>query len=122
MSLFICDNCGCVENTAFGNWWIRDSNHKLDVNPETNKPFPNGMALCSECAPDKYADGQYRYMDRNNKPRLKGWHNQFPRRLWDGSSSDLENCPKSYSDYIQKFKVTWEIENDTVRSTKSLLD
>lgn len=120
MSLFICDNCGCVENTAFGNWWIRDSNHELDVNPETNKPFPDGMALCSACAPDKYADGKYRHIGRDNKPRVKGWHNQFARRLWDGVT-EVEN-PMEYLEYTKKFKVTWEIENVTVRSTKSLLD
>ncbi len=122
MAMYICENCGCLENTAFGNWWIRGSNHKLDVNPETGKPFPNGMALCSACAPDKYADGKYRHIGRDNKPRVKGWHNQFARRLWDGSIRDIKNCPMSYSEYTKKFKVTWEISDATVRSLKTILD
>lgn len=38
MPLFICSNCGCVDNTALNNFWIRQA-HK--------KP-----ALCAECDPD----------------------------------------------------------------------
>lgn len=120
MSLYLCESCGCVENTALGNWWVRDCNTKLAVNPATNKHFPNGMALCSACAPDRYADGRYRRIYRNNTPRRQGWHNQFARRLWDGVT-EVEN-PMDYLEYTQKFKVTWEIENGTVRSPKSLLD
>lgn len=36
MSLFVCDGCGCVENTALGKYWTR----KIDG---------DGRALCSEC-------------------------------------------------------------------------
>lgn len=38
MSLFSCRECGCVENTAFCNYWGR----KMDGKP----------LLCSECDPD----------------------------------------------------------------------
>jgi hypothetical protein len=33
--VFICENCGCIENTAVSNYWSRG----------------NGPALCSECDP-----------------------------------------------------------------------
>ena len=35
MSLFVCDECRCVENTATSKFWLRDG----------------GPALCSECDP-----------------------------------------------------------------------
>ena len=43
MSIFRCDKCGCIENTATSMYWIRP------VDKETNK-F-TGPALCSECDP-----------------------------------------------------------------------
>ena len=36
MGVFVCDSCGCLENTALSNYWIR------------NKGTP---ALCSACDP-----------------------------------------------------------------------
>ena len=36
MPVFICENCGCIENTAVSNYWSRGS----------------GPALCSECDPE----------------------------------------------------------------------
>ena len=36
MSLFACQNCICVENTATSNYWMRG----------------NAQALCSECDPE----------------------------------------------------------------------
>lgn len=34
MSAFICEKCGCVENTALSRYWYREKNEE---------------ALCSEC-------------------------------------------------------------------------
>jgi hypothetical protein len=36
MSLYKCETCGCVENTACAHYWMRDG----------------GPALCSECDPE----------------------------------------------------------------------
>lgn len=36
MSLFVCEDCGCIENTALSNFWRRGK----------------GKALCSECDPE----------------------------------------------------------------------
>lgn len=44
MPLFVCDKCGCVDNTALGRYWSKD----MDIWGEDNR----GLALCTECAPD----------------------------------------------------------------------
>ena len=65
MSLFICQNCGCIENTACGHWWARET-----------CIFGGGlerMALCSACMPDHYASGESCFKGG------KGWHGHFPR-------------------------------------------
>jgi hypothetical protein len=56
MSLFVCDDCGCVENTALagpGGYWGRT---RLD-----------GKARCSAC-----------------NPKVGKWHGHFPCEKWDG--------------------------------------
>jgi hypothetical protein len=55
MSLFVCDNCGCVDNTALGFYWGRNIK-EMDG---------DGRALCSECKEGK-------------------WHGQFEKEPWDG--------------------------------------
>lgn len=54
MSLFVCEECRCVENTALSGFWLR--------NTEGRK----GKALCSECDPE-----------------IGKWHGRFPKRLYD---------------------------------------
>lgn len=69
MSLFQCQNCGCMENTAlafqgfksFPEWFRWDG-------IEDRK----GLRLCSACGPSRYDDG---------KPTEYGkWHEAFKRR------------------------------------------
>ena len=48
MPAFVCEKCGCIENTAISMYWVRDK---------------GSPALCSAC-----------------DPKLKKWHNCFPRR------------------------------------------
>lgn len=43
MPLFKCSKCGCIENTAVGDYWIR-------VNRDGKEP------LCSECSFGKWHD------------------------------------------------------------------
>lgn len=64
MPLFVCDKCKAIENTATGHYWGKDQDY-----------FGNsllGMALCSECTPDKFAAGE---------PNEDGgkWHGHFPK-------------------------------------------
>jgi hypothetical protein len=75
MSLFVCDKCGCVDNTALGRYWSKDD-------PLLWGEDNLGLALCTECAPTKYANGE------PVNPRLMAdfgkWHNEFPKQKWDG--------------------------------------
>lgn len=54
MSLFVCDECGSVDNTALTNFWLRKQENV------------EGRALCSACGP------------------RGRWHGCFPREQWDG--------------------------------------
>jgi hypothetical protein len=64
--LFVCQKCGCVENTACGHYWGRERNcFGEDL---------IGLALCSECTPDHYIDG-------SPNPRGGKWHGRFTKEL-----------------------------------------
>lgn len=66
MGLFICENCGAIENTALGFYWARRV-LKFKDHPELD-----GKALCSECVPKYYDDG--------SETGFTGqWHGQFPK-------------------------------------------
>lgn len=66
MSLFVCDKCHCVENTALGRYHSRNiSNMWADDN--------FGQALCSECAPLTYKSGEKTHFDGT-------WHGKFSKR------------------------------------------
>jgi len=54
MSLFICDNCKAIENTALCNYW------------KCNYPGESGKALCSEC-----------------DPKIRKWHGRFPKEIYN---------------------------------------
>ena len=72
MSLYQCQSCGCVENTALGLYWSRSE----PIWPEAIQ----GKALCSECAPATFNHGS---------PSGYGvWHQRFPKRSADGMLMD----------------------------------
>lgn len=71
MPLFVCDECGCVDNTALGHFWGRDLWEFLGENK-------SGKALCSECAPTHFDDGSTSDWGK--------WHNHFPKKKWDGKA------------------------------------
>ena len=48
MPVFECEKCGCVENTALCNYWVRKSGYDFDTGGKA-EVLP---ALCSECDPD----------------------------------------------------------------------
>lgn len=70
MSLFVCDLCGCVDNTALGHFWGRNSDMFADKSLK-------GKALCSECSPAEFKDGS-KHEDGGK------WHGRFPKVQWDG--------------------------------------
>lgn len=68
MSLFQCQNCGCVENTA--------TSHQgfvlVDCYDWTGIEDRKGKQLCSACGPGRFTDGQtFKYMGK--------WHDKFRR-------------------------------------------
>lgn len=55
MSLFRCEICGCIDNTALGHYWCRGIKEYKGTIQE--------KALCSECDPEQ---GK--------------WHGKFPKK------------------------------------------
>ena len=54
MSLFQCENCGCVENTALALQGTKGVEELFDW---TRIEERRGMMLCRACAPTHYAQG-----------------------------------------------------------------
>lgn len=71
MSLFQCENCGCVENTALSS---QGFSHKFlfDCFDWSGIEHLKGMKLCTACGPIKHSDG--------TPTDYAGWHGQFKQR------------------------------------------
>lgn len=65
MSSYQCEQCGCLENTAYGNYHIRNDEKRC---PESDL----NRALCTACMSPTYRDG-------TPNPRGGKWHNRFAR-------------------------------------------
>lgn len=63
MSVFRCEQCGCMENTAVSNFISR----KYPYSPD-GEALPSLPALCSECDPE-----------------IGKWHGRFPKRSAKGT-------------------------------------
>ena len=63
MSIFRCDNCGALENTATSRFWFRIWTAEMLGD---GKPPLDGKVLCSEC-----------------DPAIGKWHGIFPREFYD---------------------------------------
>ena len=70
MSLYQCEKCGCIENTAIGFFHCRNT----DWFSEYQKGTKKGMKLCSVCGPIKTSDG--------NVTKYGKWHGRFRRRFF----------------------------------------
>src|SRR5215471_219346 len=84
MSLFVCEACGAVENTALGHYWGR---HLYPPTPLDEQVITH-MALCSECA-------------------FGTWHGKFPKVQWDGKREVINPPPNPRSEAIKTEKVRW---------------
>ena len=94
MALFRCENCGCIENTAFSNYFAR--NMKKMWTPEYH-----GKQLCSECGPPTYLSGE--------KTQYGTWHGKFEKKsaigmfidqsghLWSQAQIDAGYLPRNYT-------------------------
>ena len=110
MSLFQCENCGCVENTALSNQgYTFTSIYDWSYNPELK-----GKQLCSACGPEYYVDGKL----VNN-----GWHNKFPRKFlpintfFTNAEGNLEHKETGSTDYNNY--VVCGVDINTLKNLKS---
>lgn len=69
MAIFVCDECGTMENTALGHYWGRGLE-------DFQIPEKKGKALCSACAPHLWKDG--------SSTKWGAWHGKFNQVKWDG--------------------------------------
>ena len=76
MPLFVCDNCGAIENTAFGFYWARK---RVNFNDDEL----NGKALCSECVPEKFSDGP-------STGFTGKWHGKWEKYYYDPKLDNRE--------------------------------
>lgn len=67
MSLFICDECKCLENTSLGHYWGMNF---IKFKDESK----NSKALCSSCMPTEFSDGS-----KSSKGGM--WHGEFEKRM-----------------------------------------
>ncbi len=94
MSLFQCEHCGSVENTACSGQGIKMMADYFDFAGIEDR---KGKLLCSVCAPTKYADG--------GKTKFGVWHNRFPRKILPmgmfktNSVGNLEHIETGETDY-----------------------
>lgn len=109
MSLFQCENCGCVENTALSSQGFNGFFEKLY--DWSYAPERKGKRLCSECGPVKYKDGKYTEYGK--------WHNVFPRQYLPlgkfktnrhGNLEHIETGETDYQPYILKQDGDWKNE------------
>lgn len=106
MSLFQCENCGCVENTALssqGFVGIFEKYYDWSYAPERK-----GMKLCSACGPEKYSDGE--------DTEYGKWHKVFTRQYLPlgmfetnevGNLAHKETKSDDYQPYIIKQEGSW---------------
>ena len=94
MSLFQCENCGCVENTALASQGFKDIADCFDWKGVEER---KGMLLCSACGPLLELDGL---------PTGYGvWHKMFDRvylpkgMFKTASNGNLEHIETGEQDY-----------------------
>ena len=76
MSLYQCEKCGCVENTACGHYWSAIFGREMfsDYQNGTNEK----MLLCSACGPLKFKNGESTDFGK--------WHGIFRQRFFELNS------------------------------------
>lgn len=100
MSTYICEKCGCIDNTACGgNYWLASMNKsriKRGEEPEIyyKEDEGNTKYLCVECSPKEFIDGSIR-------EKAGKWHNMFPKRHW--TEYGKEKIMESYNLNVGNF-------------------
>ena len=77
MSTYICEKCGCIDNTACGgNYWRVKGKMNL-----FKDEYSNTHVLCVECTPKEFKDG-------SKNTEAGKWHNKFPKKHWSELGKD----------------------------------
>lgn len=120
MSLFICQKCGCIENTSCGFYW----GSKTIPHPFEDASL-DGLALCSECAPDRFKEGSPNSMELARRcieaftdpgdlvldPFAGSGTTLFTARSLGRKSLGLDNSPKYCANIQKKLEADLEFEN-----------
>lgn len=91
MSTFICEECGCIDNTSTNNsFWSR----------QNEKMYDDTRALCQECSPRTYKDGtpvMAKWCGERGT-----WHDKFPKVHWSDIGRDiiLLKCSENTGSYV----------------------
>jgi len=89
---FICEKCGCIDNSACGgNYWSVATKQ----NAYKDK-YANEQLLCVECTPTEFVDGT-----KNNQAGK--WHNKFPKLHWSRVNTKediLYFCGKNTGSFV----------------------
>ena len=78
MSTFICEKCGCIDNTSLGGTY----NNVLGQLGLYLDPYANKTILCIECTPKFYYDGSINHDSGK-------WHNRFEKMHWSLYGRDV---------------------------------
>ena len=98
MSLFQCQVCGCVENTALSFQGFQGVEEWFDW---TGIEERRGKLVCSACGPSRSAEG--------DETGYGKWHGQFERRYLplgqfktasDGNLEHIATGSQNYKDYL----------------------
>jgi hypothetical protein len=96
MSTYICEKCGCVDNTACGGNYAAVV---CNLNLFTDE-YSNTHQLCSMCTPNIYSDGTC-------NPSGGKWQKHFAKKHWSEYGSEeklLEARSKSIGNYCNAKK------------------
>lgn len=92
MSIYQCEECGCIENSALGHYHCRGQGMYRDKTKDPKK-------LCSACGPVEFKSGEI-------DPGHGKWHDRFKRRFFPKNSLYTDNegnvrviATKEYPDY-----------------------
>lgn len=80
MSTFICEKCGCIDNSACGGTF---HTYRAKSYNFYKDEYANNHALCVECTPKEFNDGSI------NETAGK-WHNRFPKEHWSKHGTKAE--------------------------------
>lgn len=93
MPAFICEKCGCIDNTACGGtyWGVATAKNSHRNDQPFKEDFYNKHPVCVACKPREYSDG-------SKDVNAGKWHNSFERKHWTEYQSTIEKLETSQNE------------------------